>query len=50
MELAIQQRNQARRIPALAAHLLDFRIELIDQRREPPENLGRGVSLKVKSL
>src|ERR1700683_2695055 len=31
--LPLQQRDQARRIPALAAHLLYFRIELIDQRR-----------------
>src|SRR3984885_5374738 len=32
--LALQQRDQARRIPALAAHFLHLRIELVDQRRD----------------
>ena len=31
--LPLQPCDQARRVPALAAHLLHFRIELIDQRR-----------------
>ena len=32
LRLAIEQGDQTRRIPALAAHGLDFRIELVDQR------------------
>src|SRR5215472_10203015 len=30
----VQKRDQARRIPPLAAHFLDFRVELVDQRRD----------------
>jgi len=32
LQRALQPRQQARRIPALAAHLLDFGVELVDQR------------------